>query len=86
MDIVSLQNDKTIYMFDSNKIAAASGFPLNHLGVPNSGAMQYPDLISNHYAKQLRFRDSSVQGMEMINSNLYGGVVKLSAEVIERTI
>jgi hypothetical protein len=86
VDIISLQNDKTIYMFDSNSISSSGDFPLDHLGVPNSGAMRYPELVSNHYSKRLRLRDSSVQGMEMINSNLYGGVVKLSAEVIDTKI
>jgi hypothetical protein len=86
VDIVSLQNDKTIYMFNSNAISSSGDFPLDHLGVPVSGAMRYPELISNHYSNRLRLKNSSVQGMEMINSNLYGGVVKLSTEVVDTKI
>jgi hypothetical protein len=56
------------------------------MGVPNSGAMRYPDLIENHFARRLRLTNSSIQGMDTINSNLYGGVVKLSAELIETRI
>ena len=86
VDIVSLQNEKTIYMFDSNSVSNNGDFPLDYLGVANSGAMRYPDLIQNHFLRRLRFKSTSIQGMDMINSNLYGGVVKVAAEVIDTTI
>tara|TARA_R110002020_G_scaffold103752_17_gene243196 strand:+ start:2139 stop:3119 length:981 start_codon:yes stop_codon:yes gene_type:complete len=86
VDMISLQNEKTIYMFDSNSISSGGDFPIDHLGVVNSGAMRYPDLIQNHFLRRLRFKSTSIQGMDMINSNLYGGIVKLAAEVIDTTI
>lgn len=82
VDIVSMQNDKSIYMFDSNSIAKSDDFPLNYMGVPNSGAMRYPDLIDNHKHGKLRFTKSTVQGMEMINSNFYAGIVRMTTEII----
>lgn len=86
IDIISLQNDKTIYMFDSNRIAGDSAFPLNYQGVPVSSAKRYPDLLNSYAGDKLRFQDTVVQGMELINSNFYAGIVKITTEVIKASI
>lgn len=86
VDIVSLQNDKSILMFNSNSIANSGHFPLNYLGTPVSGALRYPDLVDKHYRGKLRFKNSIVQGMDIINSNFYAGIVRITAETIETTI
>ena len=86
VDIISLQNDKTIYMFNSNSLANNNAFPLDYMGCPVSGALRYPDLVSSYYRNAIRFKNSSVQGMDMINTNFYAGIVRLTAESIEPTI
>ena len=73
-------------MFDSNKIAKNGDFPINYQGVPNAGALRYPDLAIKYSSTPIRLSNSSVQGMDAINSNLYGGIVKLTAEVIRSNI
>jgi hypothetical protein len=86
VDIISLQNEKKILMFDSNVVAKSGAFPIDYRGTPVSGALRYPDLIYDYCQKPIRFSNSSVQGMDAINSNLYGGIVKLTAEVIQSNI
>lgn len=86
VDIVSLQNDKTIYMFDSNQLAASGKFPLDYRGTPVSGALRYPELINNYTKSSIRLQNSIVQGMELINTNFYAGIVRLTAEVINVNI
>ena len=86
VDMVSFQNDKTIHMFNSNSIADSGHFPLDYMGVPVSGAKMYPDLAKDHYSKDIRLQNASIQGMDMINNNLFGGIVKLTAEVIQTNI
>lgn len=86
VDIVSLQNDKTISMFDSNKISDSGAFPLTSAGFPVANASRYPDLINNYPGKSLRFQNAIVQGMELINSNFYAGVVRITTEVINTSI
>jgi hypothetical protein len=85
VDIVSLQNDKTIYMFDSNRLANSGAFPLNYNGFPVSGALRYPDLLENYYRSRVRLKNSSVQSMKSINS-FYAGIVRLTLETIETSI
>jgi hypothetical protein len=86
VDIVSLQNEKTIKMFNSNMIGNSGAFPLDYMGVPVSGALRYPDLIENYYRGSVRFKNSTVQGMDLINSNFYAGIVRMTAETIETTL
>ena len=86
VDIVSLQNEKTIKMFNSNMIGNSGAFPLDHLGVPVSGALRYPDLIEKYYRGSVRLKNSVVQGMDLINSNFYAGIVRMTAETIETTL
>jgi hypothetical protein len=83
VDIVSLQNDKTLLRFDSNSTAASGDFPIDYRGAPVSGALRYPDLVNAHYGGKVRLVNSSVQGMDTINSNFYAGIVKLTTEVIK---
>ncbi len=83
IDIISLQNEKTIHMFNSNAIANSGSFPLDYRGIPVSGALRYPDLINNYYANSIRLKNSNVQEMIALNSNLYAGIVRLTAETIE---
>lgn len=82
VDIVSLQNDKTIYMFNSNAIASSGAFPLDYRGIPVSGALRYPDLINRYFGGAMRFKNSTVQGMELINSNFCAGIVRFTIETI----
>lgn len=88
VDIISLQNDKKIFMFDSNSIADSGDFPLDYRGYPAPSALRYPDLVNKHYKDggNLRLTNSSVQGMDVINSNFYAGIVKLTTEVIRPKI
>jgi hypothetical protein len=86
VDIVSLQNDKTLYRFNSNTIAASGDFPLNYKGMTTSGALRYPDLVNTYPGGKAWLTNASVQGMDTINSNLSAGIVKLTFEVIETKI
>jgi hypothetical protein len=86
VDIISLQNDKSIFTFDSNKIADSGAFPLDYNGVPVSGALRYPELVDYYRGERLRFQNSIVQGMELINSNFYAGIVRTTVETIHTSI
>jgi hypothetical protein len=86
VDIISLQNDKKVYMFDSNLVASGGDFPIDSFGTPVSGALRYPELISLYGRGSMWLKNSNVQSMDLINSNFYAGIVKLTAEIIEYQI
>jgi len=83
VDIVSLQADNNVTLLDSNKIASSGAFPLDYQGYPVSGALRYPDLKSGYRDGNINILDPRVQGMEMLNSSLFGGIVRITTEVIK---
>ena len=85
VDIVSMQNDSIISMFDTNLMAEARAFPINSYGYPVAGALRYPDLVSNFAGNSFLLKDVNVQVIDMINSNLHAGVVRFTTEYITTT-
>jgi len=86
IDIVANQNDKTIFMFDSNTMAASGAFPLDYRGIPVSGAMSYPEIIDNYANRRVRVTNSRGSEATMINTNFHAGIVRITTEVINATI
>ena len=86
VDIFSLQNDSTIELFDSNKINQSGLFPLDYRGVPNSGALRYPDLIQRFHGGVLRLTDTTARNYQAVNSNIYAAAVRSTAELIKLDI
>ncbi len=85
LDIVSFQNDTKFALFDSNQVVSNNKIPLDYRGSPNPEALVYPDLVSA-YPKSgslVTLKNSSVQGMEIINSNLFIGIVRCTMETIK---
>ena len=92
LDIVSLQQDKTIFMFDSDMIGRNDAFPLDYRGMVKKDALRYPELVEPsgnggfRYMGagngSLTFTNSRIQLSDTINENLYHGVVRMNTEVI----
>ncbi len=86
VDIVSLQNDKTILTFDSNSLATANKFPRNGFGFLNPNALRYPDMIEDYHEFKLTFQNMVVQNMDTINTNFYAGIVRTTTEIIKTDV
>jgi len=81
VDIVLYQNDATFRMYDLNAISDADAFPLDYRGVPASGALTYPDLVSQYGGRNLSIIDSKLDSVYELGS-LFVGTVKLTTEVV----
>lgn len=88
VDIVSLQNDKTIHLFNTNKIHEDGGYSLDYRGAPVSGAKEYPQVVlsQDYNGGNLRLSSTQVQDMIALNSNIYGGIVRMTTEGIKTNI
>jgi hypothetical protein len=82
VDIVSLQNLHNMRAFDLNKIANSGDFPLDYRGVPNSGAMLYPELIGTYEGTNIRLTDLNIDSIYSLSSDIHVGTVKFTAETI----
>jgi len=85
LDACRLQNHKTIWLYNSNNVSAANGFPLDYRGM-KVGNNMYPDLVdSDGYRwEKCYFNNAVVSAMETPNPKLYAGVVRITTEIIFR--
>ena len=86
VDIISLQNDKVLHLFNSNRINVNNDFPLDYRGTPVSGALRYPDLVSQYNGGKIRLTKTTVQEMVTHNTNFFGGVVRMTTEGVKTNI
>ena len=86
VDIVSLQNDKNVELFNSNAINMAGKFPLDYNGTPVSGALRYPDLVEQYNGGRIRLTKGNTQDMIFLGGSLYGGTVRFTTEGIKTNI
>tara|TARA_Y100000310_G_C20658386_1_gene803260 strand:- start:1092 stop:2081 length:990 start_codon:yes stop_codon:yes gene_type:complete len=85
VDILSVQQDKTIYLFDTNKVAEDRKYPLDYRGMLASGnPLMYPNLVaaSGYRWKECRFRNSVLSEVESPSPNLHEAVVRTTFEVV----
>ena len=86
IDIVSLQNNKSIYLYNSNKINSNLEYPVDYRGKVNPSALRYPDMLNKYKSGKLRLTDGTVQNITTIGYDLYGGVVRFRTEYINTKI
>lgn len=86
VDIISLQNDKSVYVIDSDKLHEENKYPLNSYGSPNPSALLYPELIENYSAGDFRIENTVVEKMDMSTPNVFGGIVRFTTLGIKSNI
>jgi hypothetical protein len=86
VDIVSLQNDGPFYLFDSNAVFQNNDFPIDYRGVPVSGAKTYPLLVRDYNGGLARFTNTTVSKLMSYNTNIFGGIVRITVEGIKLNI
>lgn len=86
LDIVSFQNDKSIYFFNSTQIAQNGEFPIDYRGMPIPGALNYRELVIKYPSYLVRFKDVSITKSKTKNNSLFAGVVKFTVELVKLSI
>lgn len=86
VDIVSFQNDKTILTFNTNKLAQNQEMPIDYRGMPTPNAMNYKEIVTKYPDKIVRLQKVNSSEIKMPNNSYFGGVVKLTAELIKTSI
>jgi len=82
-DIVSMQNDRSIPLIDLDGIATSSAYPINFKGVPNSGALRYPDLISQYgLGRNSRLFDMGVDASYSLSDKIFVKTLRCTSELV----
>jgi hypothetical protein len=84
LDVISLQKDKTLVLYDTDKIATANVFPLDYRGMSVSPSSTYDALVNdpNYQYTSCRIIDMTVTEMESYNTRLHEGTVRATLEII----
>jgi hypothetical protein len=84
VDILSIQKDNTLMLYDSNKIADSGAYPLDFRGMVVAPQNNYSGLVNNtaYQFTSARITDMGVTEMESYNSVLHEGTVRAGFEVI----
>lgn len=82
-DIISVQNDRSLWLFNINTIATNNAYPLNYLGNIASGAFTYPQFVNStgYFWKKAYFHDTYKQEVEQIKPLLYHGMVRTTIDL-----
>jgi hypothetical protein len=83
-DIIRLQKQKTIWLYDIKKVVKSGVNPLDYRGSINNNGKNYYNLVTNqdYRWKKCHFKDISFSDMESKNKNLYWCTIRLTTEVI----
>jgi hypothetical protein len=84
VDIISIQKDNTLMLYDSDKLADAGAFPLDYRGMVVDASNNYSGIVNtaSYQYTSARITDMAVTEMESYNSRLYEGTVRATFEVI----
>lgn len=82
VDIIRLQQERTLDMYDINKVVKSGVYPLNYNGTKNSNGLMYFDLIRDYFWNKTYIRNINILDMESRNKNLYWCTIRLTSETI----
>jgi len=81
-DIISLQADRTLWMYDNNTVASSGVYSLDHRGMVVNNPTMYPDLVNKYSYKMARFYNMVVMEMNSYSSRLHQGTVRATFEIV----
>jgi hypothetical protein len=81
-DIIALEENQTIWLFNSDDLVGGTDWPLDYRGAKNSAGLIYPNLIEAHKWLRTRFDKTYVSEMQSITPDLHLGTVRLTTQTI----
>lgn len=81
LDILRLQQDLTIELYDTNALAQDDNYPLNYLGDKNND-LNYPSIVSQYGWRKCFIKVVNLYEMESTTPNLFQGGARATVEII----
>lgn len=82
-DLLLLQKDKDIILYDIDKVVKNNKYELNYRGEINNSGMNYSDIISNseYQYKIGHIKNSILSEQNILSSSLYNSVLRWTIEI-----
>jgi hypothetical protein len=84
-DILRLQKEGTIHMYDLNKVVDSGVYPLDYRGSINPSGSYYHELSaenSDYFWNNTFIKDVNIMDMESRNKNIYWCTIRLTTETL----
>jgi hypothetical protein len=84
VDTIRLQEDRVIWLYNTNTVVRSGVYPLNYDGSKNITGQNYNIIIDNDNYKWLtnRIKDINISEINFTNIRMYGSIIRLSNEII----
>lgn len=82
LDILRLQQDITLQLFDTNILAQNDNYPLDYNGNVKNNALMYPDIISTYAWRKCLIKNINLFEIDSTHPNLHQGMARATLEVI----
>lgn len=81
IDALLHQKDKTLLLYNANKVIKENRYILNNVGNINTNGYSYPNIIQNFREYWCTIKDSNLGELNSLSSSLYNGIVRWSIEI-----
>lgn len=87
IDIIRKQEDRTIYLFNTNLMISQTGYPLDSRGMVRTNPTTYPVMVSptgdgGYRWQRCRFEQVTISEVESVNPELHLGTARVTFNVV----
>lgn len=83
-DILRLQDDREIWLYNTNTIVNSGAYELNYNGSKNITGQNYDTIINNDNYRWLKCRmtNITISDINFVNIRMYGSIVRITNQII----
>lgn len=82
LDIIRLQQDSVIYLFNTNTLAQDDKYPLDYNGDLKPNYLVYPDIVDQYKWRKCWIKNVSLFEIDSPNPNFHRGMARATLEII----
>lgn len=82
LDIIRLQQDSVIYLFNTNKLSHDDKYPLNYHGDLKDNSLMYPDIVDQYKWRKCWIKNINLFEIDSPNPNFHKGMARATLEII----
>lgn len=82
LDIIRLQQENTIWLYNINNVARDDKLPINYLGAKNPQGLSYNNIINEYKWAKTFIKNINLAEVQSLDSGLYEGLARGTFEII----
>ena len=82
LDILRLQQDITMQLYNTNVVAQNDVYPLDYNGNLKNNALMYPDIVNTYPWRKCLLKNISLFEIDSPHPNLHQGMIRATTEII----